>query len=890
MAAAWRGAGAALAVLSLVVAARGEERPPWQRLLKGDDARQAAALGRQVGALVVAGKFAEAAAPAAELLELRRRAQGEGHWQTADAGRELERLKYLAAQPAAVRERAVAANRRNQEAIRAGQRGDLAAAAALFRQALADQRAALGEDHHDTAGFLNNLGATLYQQHKPAEAEPLFRQALAVRRKALGERHPLTAASLSDLATSLEAQDKHAEAEPLVREALAARRAVLGSAHPLTATSLNNLAACLGAQGKYAEAEALHRQVLAVRRKALGEDHPDTAFSWANLGAVLRSRGDYRGAEAARRRALAIYQAARGRYHPETFVCTRGLALVLHEQGKYAEAEPLWRASADAFEAVRLRAGAGGFDRAPFAAEHSPYLVVAPCLARLGKAEDAWRYAEEGLARGLLDDLTAAAGPPPSPDERRQEQGRLARLDRLDRLVLALLTARKRTDADTARLAELTNERDALQAELARAAADRARGQVYGLARVQGQLAPDEAFVFWVDLRGVDVAPVPGGEHWACVVRRRGPPAWVRLPGGGDKEAWTDDDARLVARLRDSLAGGEADWQALARRLARQRLAPLGAALAARGELPAARRLVAVPAGWMAGLPLEVLGERYPVSYAPSGTVFARLREKHRPLERPTLLALGDPAFGPPGAPDRGTIKPLPASRYEVNALRALFPSAEVLLGREASAERLAGLARSGRLKDFRVLHFATHGELDEAAPARSALLLARTGPAENGGRLTVAAIARNWELDADLVTLSACQTALGRRGGGEGLLGFAQVLFQKGARGLLLSLWKVDDTATALLMARFYENLLGRRAGLKAPLGKAEALREARSWLRGLPRSERDRLAAGLVKGELRGTVVPGKPVVAPAEGGGESPYAHPRYWAAFILLGDPD
>src|SRR4029077_20951512 len=99
-------------------------------------------------------------------------------------------------------------------------------------------------------------------------------------------------------------------------------------------------------------------------------------------------------------------------------------------------------------------------------------------------------------------------------------------------------------------------------------------------------------------------------------------------------------------------------------------------------------------------------------------------------------------------------------------------------------------------------------------------------------GRLTAEMILHNWKLDADLVVLSACQSALGKQVGGEGYLGFAQALFLAGARSLVLSLWQVDDTATALLMVRFYQNLLGKREGLTKPLVKAEALREAKQWL----------------------------------------------------------
>src|SRR5262249_28540732 len=138
----------------------------------------------------------------------------------------------------------------------------------------------------------------------------------------------------------------------------------------------------------------------------------------------------------------------------------------------------------------------------------------------------------------------------------------------------------------------------------------------------------------------------------------------------------------------------------------------------------------------------------------------------------------------------------------------------------------------------FGYIHLATHGEVDRAQASRCALLLARDGLPDPlaqslagqkvyDGRLSVGEILDDWQLDADLVVLSACETGLGQEGGGEGLMGFSQALLSKGARSLVLSLWKVDDTATALLMVRFYENLLGKRQGLKEGMSKVEALRE---------------------------------------------------------------
>jgi CHAT domain-containing protein len=161
-------------------------------------------------------------------------------------------------------------------------------------------------------------------------------------------------------------------------------------------------------------------------------------------------------------------------------------------------------------------------------------------------------------------------------------------------------------------------------------------------------------------------------------------------------------------------------------------------------------------------------------------------------------------------------------------------------------------------------------------------------------GRLTAGEVLDYWQLDADLVTLSACDSGLGRKGGGDGLLGFAQAFLLAGSRSVCLTLWQVDDTATALLMDRFYRNLLGKREDGAKAMPKAEALREAKQWLRKLTATEAlDRLGAiteGVVRGERPAReamhAVPKPKDVARDF----HPYAHPRYWAAFILLGEPE
>jgi CHAT domain-containing protein len=224
-------------------------------------------------------------------------------------------------------------------------------------------------------------------------------------------------------------------------------------------------------------------------------------------------------------------------------------------------------------------------------------------------------------------------------------------------------------------------------------------------------------------------------------------------------------------------------------------------------------------------------------------------------------------------------LKRLPHTRQEVRALAGLFEDSTVLLGGKANEAELDGLARKGQLKEHRYLHLATHGFANSEQPLQSYLALA--GGASSAGRLSAARVREEWELDCDLVVLSACQTALGKYASGEGYLGFAQAFFLAGARSLVLSLWNVDDEATALLMVRFYQNLLGKRPGLKKPMPKAEALQEAKDWLRNLSAKEVQAEAERLPRGKAE------KPVPLRKEG---RPFAHPYYWAAFVLVGDPN
>lgn len=258
---------------------------------------------------------------------------------------------------------------------------------------------------------------------------------------------------------------------------------------------------------------------------------------------------------------------------------------------------------------------------------------------------------------------------------------------------------------------------------------------------------------------------------------------------------------------------------------------------------------------------------------------------------------------------DGGDWQPLPGTRVEAEALKRLFQSQKrpvrLLTDSAASEQALDGMARKNQLGQYRFIHLATHGKLDAQTALRSALILSRdnlpdpykqmdAGEPIYDGRLTAAEVLQNWHLNAELVTLSACETALGKYALGESFIGFPQAFLLSGARSVCVSLWKVDDTATSLLMTRFYQNILGQREGLKGPMPKAHALAESKAWLRHLSRADALKIAANAIDGVERGPrpKLPAAPSVPQGEGtdAEQRPFAHPYYWSAFVLIGDPN
>jgi CHAT domain-containing protein/Tfp pilus assembly protein PilF len=870
------------------------------------------------------GDFARAEPLYRQALEIRKRVLGENHTQYAQSLNNLALLyeamgDYAQAEP--LLRKALEINKVLGEehpdyatslsslAALYDSMADYSRAEPLYRQALEIRKKVLGEEHPHYATSLNNL-ALLYESMRDfARAEPLYVHALEIRKKLLGEKHPNYATSLNGLAALYASMGDYARAEPLYEQALAIRKEVLGEKHSVYAGNLNNLADLFHSKGDYARAETLYRQALEIWKKVLDKEDPSYATSLNNLAAVYHSMGDSARAEPLYRQALEIRKKVLGEEHPHYAGTLNNLAWLHYSKGNHVSSVAWLRDASAAYEAARLRVAEKSLDRAAIGVHQSPYRLQAATEAGHGDSIKAWRALEADLARGLLDESASRAGMQLTAAEEQERRDLVAALERLQPQILRHVVQKKDPGDETnkSQLAGLLEERASAGARLARLASALSQRQVAELKELQATLPPNGAFVTWIDI-SAKIGSVQ--EHWGCVVRADRPPAWVRLPGTGPNNTWTDDDSVFAKRFREALAQSAAldKVEELARRLAAQRIEPL------LPHLVGVNRLFVASVNAMAGVPVEALTDRFAISYTPSGTQLARLSARPRPSGQATLLALGDPVFN--RMDDVKKQQPaftrlphgwdeLPCTRIEIAGLAKLFAGDQVTLlaDSNASEQRLAALRESGELARFRYLHFATHGQVNRASAFDSALILAQdhlstaddvaAGAAFYDGRLTANEILQHWKLNAELVTLSSCESGLGREGGGEGFLGFAQALLLAGSRSVCLSLWEVDDTATSLLMDRFYQNLLGKRPGLESPLPKAESLSEAKRWLRGLTVNHSAELAANLSHGVARGaghktTVVNLRAPVAPDPS--THPYEHPYYWAAFVLIGDAE
>ncbi|MBI4717152.1 MAG: CHAT domain-containing protein [Planctomycetes bacterium] len=799
--------------------------------------------------------------------------------------------------------------------------GDYEAAAEAYRAALRIRRRLAGTERTHVLSYTpGNLGSVLADLGRYDEALPLLREALDLYRRWHGDRHPDVAGGMNNLGNILDLMGNDAEAEPLLRQAAALWRDTLGPDHPYVAKVLKNLAMTLESRSDaWDEAEGLYRESTAILRRM---NHRWLAEVCSVYGEFLADRRE-RPAEAAVlfEEAIHVIDRLRARAAGDEIDRSRYFS-VLSGRRPYAG---MVRAQVAMAQLAEGRSD-GGTSTAGSPNTH------------LRRAYD---YLEQGRGRALLDLLDRsgtdihelasradAGGDAVSAgrvEEIRQRE-RSARMARAaaDRALAALRADSSLSDEERRRRQE-DHQRD-------RSAADEAERQA---TRELFELARDE-------LKSAGLKPL-GAETIAAALQpgellltySLGTTESILLvidPQGGIRGLtlhWPDGTrvgaASLSGALHASLTGLSVEpvprheTRADAPDYAPSALAEALLPGQIRDEVLAAMRVIVVPDGPLHRLPFEMLvlneaeDRRWvdvgpAIVYAPSGTVAVaeRRRAQTRRAQPPAeggvaLVAVGDPRFA--HSPAAGSLPALPGTAVEVEAIAAVVRGG---MGSQGEVRLLTGTAATAaNLFDAcqrpRLVHLATHGlpTLGRLAHT-SALVLAPSRAPDDDGLLTLGDLLARWggRLDgAQLVTLSACRTAEGRLEAGDGMVALTWGFLYAGAESVIASLWKVEDHATSLLMTRLYENLLGRfdtpravgsrACAARQPMSKADALLEAKRWLRSY---RRDSMALGVIPPEAGGPPrgVHAVPADSHPRDPGPYPYGHPVFWAPFVLIGD--
>ncbi len=273
-------------------------------------------------------------------------------------------------------------------------------------------------------------------------------------------------------------------------------------------------------------------------------------------------------------------------------------------------------------------------------------------------------------------------------------------------------------------------------------------------------------------------------------------------------------------------------------------------------HIPAStKNLVVIPTGRLGIVPFEALLKRktknrssfdgndyaldhYAIRYEFSAGLLLQ-KAKQSNEKKPSILLCAPVTF-----PAKDNLNELPATESEVKEISQLFASRNISTKLYTRQQASENEIKSARLKDYALLHFATHGVVDENNPELSRIFLQNNSESEDGNLFTGEIY--NLEMDADLVTLSACQTGLGKISKGEGVIGLSRALVYAGAKNIIVSFWSVADESTSELMKTFYQRLLENPNS-----NYASSLREAK---------------LALMKDEK---------------------YSAPFYWAPFILIG---
>ncbi|MCZ4341450.1 tetratricopeptide repeat protein [Sphingomonadaceae bacterium G21617-S1] len=802
--------------------------------------------------------------------------------------------------------------------------GRFAEAETLFRRAIEIREKTSGPIGIDLSFSLNSLAGLYNRQNRFAEAEALYRRALEIRERAMGADHRQTIISTMNLGANLSAQRRYAEAEPLIRRALELGGRAFGPDHSFVASAALQLGHISADQGRFAESELLYRRALAIWERLAGTESPNTIYAVSSLGSIHERQGRYLEAEQFYRRALDGREHAFGASHPDTL--QSATALIRTELAAAPSSGAAMKPARLLLAGLRLRRGGGIASQQARTEQERERTSAASKFALF--ADAAWSTGgsypgQLALLRseafGALQDSIAGAADrsiaeqaarryvgakdvklAATIEQRSQLEEQWTREnDALTRRLVDSSSALKETSTTIrSRLASIQAQIDEIDVRLRAEAPEYfnlVRPTPLGISAAQALLGPDEAILLTVPSRfGTHVMAVTHeGIEWArsdwnadrmaAAVRR------LRWFAGAAIDGTPDQLAAL--RLEDD---PDAFDRKTAYALYQQLIAPVSSLLSGK------RSLYVAAGGALAGLPFSLLVTAPPsgadndaaalrdtawfvdshaLIHIPSVQSLALLR-RSGPRKTPGgFIGVGDPVlsgagnqrgrggmanatpFRPGRTRDGGLVidlaslrqmNRLPGTAVELEAVRKTLhaPASSLLLAERATEPNV----RNADLSSAGIILFSTHGLVASEASGVGEPGLVLTPPlsaVDGDDGFLAASEVTTLSLNADWVILSACNTATGDGSDNAGLGGLARSFFYAGARNLLASHWPVSDDVAPVLITR---TLVLERSGIQ----RAEAFQQAMREIRMNTAHDAD------------------------------GSWAHPFYWAPFVLIGD--
>ncbi|HEV2799826.1 MAG TPA: CHAT domain-containing tetratricopeptide repeat protein [Pyrinomonadaceae bacterium] len=718
-------------------------------------------------------------------------------------------------------------------------------------------------DQNAVASTYSNIGDIHELQGNYPQALDLYQRSAAIR-ESLGQKAALSAlyGNIGDVHRDMGEPEKALEnfrKSLLISEKLGQEQ--------LIAASLRRLGSFYHARGDKAQAIEHLQKSLELSRKSgnkrgLSSSLADLSLFYVSEGMPLE----------ALRLAEQAVDVSSQTADPELIWQTLGyLGTAYQLNNRTADARRAFEASIRTIETLRGQAAGGEIEQQNFFARKAfSYHGMIELLAGQNDKVAALRYAERLKGRLLLDVLQSGhvnITKTMTDEEKRQE--RVLRNEMVS-LNAQLYQENLQPQSDAARLSELNESlrkarlrqqefRNQLYASRPNLSFQRGETGEFTLDHAAALLPDDKTALleYAVTQDKVFLFVLTRNTH-AASARVRNPPPDIKVY---QLAATRKELNRLAQSYRALLAGHDLVFKDAGARLYNLLLQP------ARADLQGKSKLVIIPDGSLWELPFQALPapngryliEDHTIFYAPSLAVLAAMTKKREQEKKaedgPLLLALGNPSLGKESlASERyGTrgdkLTPLPEAEAEVKKLSRLYGESrsKVYVGAAAREDQLR--AEAGK---YRILHLATHGLLDDTSPMFSQLVMSQEGLPETEDGLLEAWEILELDLNAELVVLSACETARGRVHEGEGLIGLTWALFVAGSPATLVSQWKVGSASTTDLMLDFHLNLRPAARRAQPAVSKATALRAA--MLKMLRTRQ----------------------------------YNHPFYWAPFVIVGD--